>query len=159
MGIEDRAEQITPALAEAKRRRADLHHALVEVEEATSAPAPGREPLWALDVAKSLTSLVGTIDEHIVAAERPGGLYDEIVGLAPHLSGKVGRLRDEHPALRNATTSLIEKLQTVPFDDVWTVDEARDAIQRLLGKIVRHRQHGADLVWEAYNLDVGGHES
>jgi hypothetical protein len=28
----------------------------------------------------------------------------------------------------------------------------------LLGRIVRHRQLGADLVWEAYNLDIGGIE-
>jgi len=27
-----------------------------------------------------------------------------------------------------------------------------------LGRIVRHRQLGADLVWEAYNLDIGGVE-
>jgi len=28
----------------------------------------------------------------------------------------------------------------------------------LLGQIVRHRQLGSDLVWEAYNLDIGGIE-
>jgi hypothetical protein len=35
----------------------------------------------------------------------------------------------------------------------------REDVQRLLGRIVHHRQLGADLVWEAYNLDIGGHES
>jgi hypothetical protein len=25
-----------------------------------------------------------------------------------------------------------------------------------MGRLVRHRQHGADLVWEAYELDIGG---
>ena len=28
-------------------------------------------------------------------------------------------------------------------------------LQRLMGQIVRHRQHGADLVWEAYAIDIG----
>jgi hypothetical protein len=36
--------------------------------------------------------------------------------------------------------------------------EARNDLQRLLGRLSRHRQLGADLVWEAYNLDIGGIE-
>jgi hypothetical protein len=32
----------------------------------------------------------------------------------------------------------------------------RDDLQRLMGRIVRHRQGGADLVWEAYAIDIGG---
>ena len=33
------------------------------------------------------------ITEHIEVTGREGGLYDEICGLAPHLSGKIDRLR------------------------------------------------------------------
>ena len=84
------------------------------------------------------------------------GLYDEIAHRAPRLSGKIERLREEHPAMRDATTALIAKLASTPVGDAWPLDEARDDLQRLLGKIVRHRQLGADLVWEAYNLDIGG---
>ena len=42
--------------------------------------------------------------------------------------------------------------------DGWPVDEARDDLQRFIGSVIRHRQRGADLVWEAYNVDIGGHE-
>jgi hypothetical protein len=42
--------------------------------------------------------------------------------------------------------------------DECPVDDARDDVQRLLGEIVRHRQHGADLVYEAYHVDIGGLE-
>ena len=42
--------------------------------------------------------------------------------------------------------------------EMWPLDNCRDDLQRLLGGIVRHRQHGADLVWEAYNVDIGGPE-
>ena len=38
------------------------------------------------------------------------------------------------------------------------VGQARDDLQRLIGAVVRHRQKGADLVWEAYNVDIGGTE-
>jgi hypothetical protein len=27
-----------------------------------------------------------------------------------------------------------------------------------MGSVIRHRQRGADLVWEAYNVDIGGIE-
>ncbi len=38
----------------------------------------------------------------------------------------------------------------------WPLEDARDDLQRLIGSVIRHRQKGADLVWEAYNVDIGG---
>jgi len=154
---EDDAE-LTPTLEETARRRADLHAALVEVEKAISSAASGRETDWAKEVVLQLEDLGRTIQEHIEVTERPEGLYDEITHKAPHLSGKIGRLREEHPTMRDGTIAAIAKLQTTGVGDAWPLDEARDDLQRLLGRIVRHRQLGADLVWEAYNLDIGGVE-
>ncbi len=42
--------------------------------------------------------------------------------------------------------------------DAWPLDAARDDMQRFIGTVIRHRQRGADLVWEAYNVDIGGTE-
>jgi hypothetical protein len=155
----DHSEKPTPTLAAAKRRRADLHHALVDVEVAISGPAAGRMPQWAAEVLKRLAILRDNLNEHIEAAERPGGLYDEIINLAPHLSGKTRRLREEHPVLRDRTAELLERLESRPIRDEQDLHDTREDVQRLLGKIVHHRQMGADLIWEAYNLDIGGHES
>jgi len=154
--MSEREPEITPLLAEAKRRRADLHHALVDVEDAISGPAVGREADWSGTVVEKLGIMRETIEEHIEVTESAGGLYDEIIAKAPRLSGAIDRLKREHPALRDSTSELISKLRTVPVGPLWPLDEARDDVQRLLGRIVRHRQHGADLVWEAYNLDIGG---
>jgi hypothetical protein len=151
-------EELTRAFQEAARRRADLHHALVDVERAISSPAAGRLETWTGDVMKRLTILLHTIEEHIQVTERPEGLYDEILHLAPRLSSQVDRLRWEHPTLRDGTAELIERLHSTAIGGGWPLDEARDDAQRLLGKIVKHRQQGADLVWEAYNLDIGGIE-
>ena len=148
----------TRAFEEAARRRADLHHALVDVERAISSPAAGRLDTWTGDVVKRLSILLDSIDEHIEVTERPEGLYQEILHRAPRLSSQVDRLRAEHPALRAGTAELIERLHSIPVGPGWPLDEARDDAQRLLGKIVKHRQRGADLVWEAYNLDIGGIE-
>jgi hypothetical protein len=151
-------EELTRAFEEAARRRADLHRALIEVEHAISGPAAGRLETWTSDVTKRLLTLRETIEEHIVVTERPDGLYDEIRQRAPRLSGQIDRLRWEHPSLLEGTDHLLDRLHSRPIGDAWTLDEARDDVQRLLGKIVKHRQQGADLVWEAYNLDIGGIE-
>jgi hypothetical protein len=149
---------LTPTLREVRRRRADLHQALIDLEQAISGPAAGRLESWTADVRKHLESLGTAIDEHVEVTERIGGLYDEIQRLAPHLSNQVVRLRDEHPAMREETRQLLGRFEREPIGEAWSLDEARDDVQRLLGRLVRHRQHGADLVWEAYNLDIGGHE-
>jgi len=151
-------DELTRAFQEAARRRADLHHALVDVERAISSPAAGRLETWTGDVVKRLTILLDAIDEHIEVTERPEGLYDEILHRAPRLSSQVDRLRAEHSALRDGTAKLIERLHSTAIGEGWPLEEARDDAQRLLGKIVKHRQQGADLVWEAYNLDIGGIE-
>ncbi len=150
--------EITRAFAEARRRRADLHAALIQVEQAVSGPAAGREHQWAMDVVKRLAGLRDAIVEHIEVTERPEGLYDEISHKAPRLAGQIERLRAEHPELRDATSQMIAKLETAGIGDAWPLHDARDDLQRLLGRLVRHRQLGADLVWEAYNLDIGGPE-
>ena len=151
-------DDLSPTLAETARRRADLRDALVDVEQAISRPAVGREPEWAKGVVLRLEGLAHAIEEHVEITERPEGLYDEISTKAPHLATKIDRLREEHPVLRERTQALLTKLQTKAIGPAWPLDEARDDLQRLLGQIVRHRQLGSDLVWEAYNLDIGGIE-
>lgn len=155
--VSDHSE-LSPTLAETAKRRADLHHALVVVEQATSRAAAGREADWTKEVVLRLEDLSHAIAEHIQVTERQGGLYDEICGLAPHLSGKIDRLRDEHPAMLRGTEDLTSKLRTTEPGRDWSLEDARDDLQRLLGRLVRHRQLGSDLVWEAYNLDIGGIE-
>ena len=150
--------ELSPTLAETAKRRADLHHALIAVEQATSRAAVGREADWTKEVVLRMEDLGHAIAEHVEVTERDGGLYDEICGKAAHLSGKIDRLREEHPTLRQETEELVAKLRTTGPGEGWSLDDARDDLQRLLGKLVRHRQLGSDLVWEAYNLDIGGIE-
>ena len=102
-------------------------------------------------------NLQGAFDIHIEATERPGGLYEEILENSPRLAGQVRRLQEEHPAIRVAIASQLDGLALPEADDA-PVDDVRDGLQRVMGQVVRHRQRGADLVWEAYNLDIGGAE-
>jgi hypothetical protein len=126
---------------------------------AISSPAAGRIPDWSAQVTKDLIGVRDAFDQHIEATEKPDGLYDEIMQRAPRLAHTVDRLREEHPPI---AASIAETLARMEADDVlrdtWPVDRARDDLQRLIGGLVRHRQKGADLVWEAYNVDIGGPE-
>ena len=150
--------EMTPTLAETARRRADLHLALVELEQTISRPAVGREADWSKDVLRRLQDLAHTLDEHIEVTERPNGLYAEISSKSPRLANQMQLLKEEHPEIREATAKLTARLEETPIGDAWPLSEARNDLQRLLGRLSRHRQLGADLVWEAYNLDIGGIE-
>ena len=48
---------------------------------------------------------------------------------------------------------LVAQTDTVAAEDV---DGIRDSATRLLGHVIKHRQRGADLVYEAYQMDIGG---
>jgi hypothetical protein len=156
--MSEREREPTPALAEARRRRADLHNALIEVEDTVSGPAAGRETFWTQEVIAALSRLRVTIEEHIEVTERTDGLYDEVLQRAPRMSGTVERLRSEHPVLRDSTSAMMAKLRTNPVGTTWTLQEAREELQALLGRMMKHRQQGADLVWEAFTMDIGGVE-
>jgi hypothetical protein len=150
--------ELTPALEAAKRRRATLHDALVHLEFAISSPAAGRVPGWTDQVLKEMVGLRDAFEQHIIVTEKPGGLYEEIMERAPRLAGNIHKLQDEHPQIDTAIQGMLAKLEGGIAEGSWPLETARDDLQRLLGRIVRHRQHGADLVWEAYNVDIGGPE-
>jgi hypothetical protein len=126
---------------------------------AISSPAAGRKDDWSGQVTKDMVGVRDAFDQHIIVTEKPGGLYEEIMERAPRLAGTVKRLQDEHPAVEASIAKLLARLEAGEVDsDTWPLDRARDDLQRLIGAVVRHRQKGADLVWEAYNVDIGGTE-
>jgi predicted nucleic acid-binding Zn-ribbon protein len=152
-------KDLTPALGEAKKRRQTLHDAIVHLEMAISSPAAGRAPEWSAQVAKNLIGVRDAFEQHVLVTEKPGGLYEEIRERAPRLTGTVERLQDEHPTITESVAALVEKLDAGEVEtDAWPPDNARNDLQRMIGAVVRHRQKGADLVWEAYNVDIGGME-
>ena len=150
------APEVTPTLDEVVRRRADLYQAILGLERDAARPAVAREDEWVEGVLGALAELEHEIADHIDITERPDGLYDEIVEAAPRLSRSVQVLREEHPDMQAAAAALRSMLED--RRDTVSVDDARDEIAHVLGRLVKHRQHGADLLWEAYNLDTGGAE-
>lgn len=152
-------EERSRALEEARQRRKTLHDALVHLEVAISSPAKGRIPDWSALVLKEMTSVRDAFDQHVLVTEKPEGLYEEILGRAPRLENNIRRLKDEHPDITEAIATMVARLEQVKIGGIeWPLDDARDDMQRFIGRVIRHRQKGADLVWEAYNVDIGGPE-
>lgn len=151
--MNEHEQHLTPALEAAARRRREVREALMAVEDAISSPAAEPDH-WRARVQGSLAELAEAFEHHVFETEHPGGLYDEMERVASHLSGKARRLRDEHPLIRASIAAERARLEVaLPVE---AIDPVRDDLQRLLGRIVRHRQHGADLIWEAYAIDIGG---
>jgi Ribonuclease G/E len=156
----DEGEQVfSPALEAVAQRREELRDALGAAERAISRPAPGRLDEWTSEVEKALIRLDEAFAGHIAVTEKHGGLYEDLLHRAPRLSRKVEHLREEHGTISSALERLIARIQEGEVDsETWPIGQVRDDIQRLLGSIVRHRQVGADLIYEAYFIDIGGME-
>jgi len=152
-------KQRSPALEEARKRRKTLHDSLVALEVAISSPAAGRIPDWTAVVLKEMVGVRDAFDQHVVVTEKPDGLYEEILGRAPRLEHAITKLKGEHPDITEAVATMVPRLEQVEIGGIeWPLDDARDDLQRFIGRVIRHRQKGADLVWEAYNVDIGGPE-
>jgi len=96
---------------------------------------------------------------HIVETEAPGAFLDELITEAPRLSTPTSRLRREHSDILATIVRAEKQLATPPDDDdayVAFAEEMRVELTALLAALARHRQRGADLVFEAYAVDLGG---
>lgn len=117
-------------------------------EQALASPAA--DPRWRELVEERLGSLREAFGEHIVLTEGPNGLYAEILEHAPRLARRVEMLIRDHGVLLAAIDFLAQRL---PVSDP---ERLRRRASDLLRQLSRHRQRGADLVYEAYATDIGG---
>ena len=124
-----------------------------QLELATSAPIG--KPSWTADLQQSLRQLEAALKHHIAEVQAPDGLFDGIVEEAPRLQRAVSSMRDEHLEMVNSVTNTLE-LTTQAVDDT-DRSELRDVAINVLVELVRHRQRGADLIYEAYDVDIGGY--
>jgi hypothetical protein len=141
-------------LEELRRHRAELRESMGALEDALAAPGAGDPARWAQRVHVALVELAGDLREHIEITEGPNGLYRDLLTSSPRLSDAGASRTREHGLMSGQVDGLMGRV-TVP-DVVQDVDSVRDLGTALLGRLVRHRQRGSDLVFEAYEVDIGG---
>jgi hypothetical protein len=138
-----------------RRQRASLRSAMGRIEDAVAAPVRGDPGPWLRRVVAETAVLRDYFTEHLEGTEGPHGYYAGLLAEAPRLAGAIRRLIAEHR--RMATVfSQVDALEEQARDDRQAVDELREKVVALLVLFSRHRQHGSDLLWEAYGFDVGG---
>jgi hypothetical protein len=152
-------EQISSTLGPALLKqllvqRAELRESISALEYALAAPSTRSRQHWAERVHVALVELSADLRAHVDITEGPSGLYRELLRAAPRLSGPVARLTREHVLITAQVNDLLTRLDGPEADH--DVDPVRAMGTALLGTLIRHRQRGSDLVYEAYQVDVGG---
>ena len=140
----------------ASQQRERLRDALVAFEDALSSAGPRRAAAWAEGVVQCILRVETEFNSHVDLTEQEDGLYDDILEAAPRLAHRVDLLRQEHNEITVALSDCLTRVELVPntAHADW-VSARREECNALLGRLVRHRQRGADLVYEAYS-EVGG---
>ena len=142
-------------------QRRSLRKALVAVEDALAAPVhadgSGRqERAWAVGLREAVEQLSEVFALHVEVTEGPGGLYEDLLEVTPRLDNTVRRFRAEHAAIRTILDAELARLGTALDGGQVDLEQSRRRLTRLLGRLVLHRQEGADLIYEAYQVDIGG---
>jgi hypothetical protein len=137
----------TGKIRRARRHRAELRAAMQGFECALAAsPA---DPAWRHGVAAELARLRNEFRTHVELTEGPDGLYAEVLWDAPRLVHQVYSLGREHEIVCEALDAFAARMDAPP-------ERLRRWAGDLLRELSRHRQRGADLVYEAYATDIGG---
>jgi hypothetical protein len=137
-----------------RRHRAELRESMSALEYALAAPAIAGQARWVQRVHVALVELSGDFRAHVGITEGPDGLYRDLLKTSPRLSDAVASLTREHLLICGQVDKLLARV-TAP-DVIEDVARVRGLGTALLGRLVRHRQRGSDLVFEAYEFDIGG---
>lgn len=149
----DEVQARNRALLDAVRIRRDrLYDALLAVERALAAPAGDTPDRWATGLTAPIDNLQEVLEAHVASTEGDDGLFEQIRVDAPHLLKSVERLQDDHAPLLEATEQLGAALPTVHDDEA--VERMRAQALDLVRRLLEHRHHGAELVYDAYSVDV-----
>ncbi|MFW5472542.1 hypothetical protein ACOCJ5_04465 [Knoellia sp. CPCC 206450] len=137
-----------------RAHRAELGESLAALDAALALPI-GLGPLWRRRVRAALTELEHDLRDHRAITEEPGGLYADAVARAPRLASLAKLQMEEHLDFVEVVQRLLGEREA-GLESPEAVAAHREAATALVGRVIRHRQRGADLIYEAYEVDIGG---
>lgn len=146
--------QIQSSLSERTREeRDDLLECMHQLEAAMGSPAPGREREWAARACGDLQRVRLSFERHILSAEGPNGLFNELEVTTAGIPLRVANLRHDHEQILEKLKSLERGLSNGTAE----VDFAalREEAIHLLAAIRRHNANEVDLIFKCFWLDIG----
>ena len=146
-------DDAAPILQRVKIHRERLASAADGLEAAIARPA-GDEARWRGAVQGALDELRAALDAHVEAVEAPDGLYADVATRSPRLLHAIDKLREDHGTMDEQTAAL----EAAVAADELSIEATRESAVLLLAEISRHRHRGADLLWDSYDIDLGGED-
>ena len=147
---------------EVQAQRDQLREAMVALEAALARPSTGRADGWRGELEPALRRLREALERHHEVTEGEDGLLTQIVTAAPHLGHAAQVVREEHPSIDEHQRRLSEAVEALgavaPSDVASRADTVRRLGNELLGMLVRHRQRGVELTYQAFATDLGSGE-
>jgi hypothetical protein len=140
------------AFERSREKRRGVRQASADLEEALARPASQDATEWSAATADCLALLAAAFELHAQQSEGPGGLLPEIVEVSPRCAPAVEQIKRDH---RDILTEMrLLETSARACDDVAQIKDLREQALGLLHAIARHRQRGADLIYEAYSVDI-----
>lgn len=139
-------------LAQVHAQRAELRESAAAVDEALARPIG--TAVWRERVHTAFVELEHDFRGHVQLTEGAAGLFETVLAEDTRLSPAIARQREEHVALADRLAAAVAALEHggSPVDLV----VLREDLTSLVGALVRHRQRGNDLIYEAFSVDLGG---
>ncbi len=138
------------ALGLARTLRAALKNAVFDLEHAAATPAASAS--WREGLADRLHEVRRALIQHMEEVEAPAGLLARIVDASPQLDDAVAAIREEHGVLCEEVDQVLDLVDESRGSDPEVI---RAAVLDLMRMLARHRMHGADVVYEAWAVDIG----
>jgi hypothetical protein len=141
------------SVATSRGDRARSLDSLHDVERRASAAGPRRPDEWRHDLLKALDGLGDSLHEQFATSAGANSLLSSVVEESPHLESSVSELRRRQVALGDR----IDELRRELGDHVRDVDVGgvRHEVAQITAEIRELRAWEADLVYEAYSVDLG----
>jgi chromosome segregation ATPase len=131
--------------------RAESLDALQHVESRAENASQGREGDWLNELRASAQAL-----EQALSREQAGttDLFADLERAEPRLRNRIAQLRDRCRELTTAVRNTRDRLDSTEIAEI-DVPDLRRALDKLATEIRYLRAREADLVYEAYNVDLG----
>ena len=120
---------------------------------------PAGDPAWRPAVSQAVAQLKAAFAAHVRETEGPSGLYAGVLGDAPRLARGLYGLVGDHETVWEALGDLeghLDEIDTRPGSSGHRHKVVCQDAERLIREMWQHRQRAADLLYEAYDTDLGG---
>jgi hypothetical protein len=147
--VQERNREVLDAV---RVRRAALYDTVMALERALATPTSGRLDDWCALLHNRVQNVRSVLQTHVQETESDGGFFDDVREQAPQLLHAAAQLQAEHAPLLAATDGLERSIDAAT--EAGDVVPVRAAGLDVIHRVLEHRHKGAELVYDAYSVDI-----